>query len=143
MESGYLFAIGAAVTWGLLYAIDQKILYTVDPLPLLFVNAVIGLVVMLPSLFFSNGSIKEVINSGKINITLIVFTVLLGTLANYFIFSGIKSLNASAASIIEISYPFFVVLFSYLLFRSTPNISFFIGGALIFLGSFIIIKFAA
>ncbi|MBU0721939.1 DMT family transporter [Patescibacteria group bacterium] len=69
-------------------------------------------------------------------------SIILGTLANFFIFSGIKRLDASTASIVEISYPFFIVLFSYVLFRSTPNIYFFIGGILVFIGSVIIIKFA-
>ncbi len=58
------------------------------------------------------------------------------------VFSGIKNLNASIVSMIEIVYPFFVVLFSYFIFRSTPNVYFFVGGFLVFVGSMIIIKFA-
>jgi drug/metabolite transporter (DMT)-like permease len=72
---------------------------------------------------------------------LIIFEAVLVVLANFLIFSGIKSLDASTASIIEIAYPFFVVLFSYVIFLSTPNIYFFIGGILVFVGCSIIIKF--
>ena len=142
METGYIYAIGAAITWGLVYAIDQKILSDVPPITLLFTDSIIAAVVMLPFIFFSNGSIKDVLVSGKTNWTLIIISVVLATLASFLIFSGIKNLNASTASIIEIAYPFFVVLFSYILFRSTPNIYFFIGGTLVFIGSIIIIKFA-
>lgn len=139
---GFIYALGAAVTWGIVYAIDQKILAGVSPMTLLFVNSIIATIVILPFLFFSDGSIKNVFASGSKNLSLIIISVILAALANFLIFSSIKSLNASVASMIEIAYPFFVVLFSYIFFRSAPNIYFFIGGALIFIGSIIIIKFS-
>lgn len=142
MESGFIYAIGAAITWGLVYAIDQKILSGITPMTLLFIDSILAVIIMLPFVFFSNGSIKEVFVSSKSNWSLIILSVALATLANFFIFSGIKNLDASTASIIEIAYPFFVVLFSYILFRSTPNIYFFLGGILVFAGCAIIIKFA-
>ena len=142
MEIGFVYAIGAAITWGLVYAIDQKILSSISPMTLLFINSVITAIIMLPFIFFSNGSIKDVFVSGKTSLLLIFISVILVTLANFLILSGVKNLGASTASIIEIAYPFFVVLFSFLLFRSTPNIYFFIGGAFLFVGSVIIIKFA-
>jgi drug/metabolite transporter (DMT)-like permease len=139
---GFIYAIGAAITWGLVYAIDQKILAGVPPLTLLFIDSMIATVVMLPCVFISNGSIKEVLISGRANLLLIILSVILATVANFLIFSGIKNLGSATASIIEIAYPFFVVLFSYIFFRATPNLYFFIGGALIFIGSIIIIRFA-
>jgi drug/metabolite transporter (DMT)-like permease len=142
MEAGFLYAIGAALTWGLVYVIDQKILLDVSPMVLLFINSVIAAAMMLPFIFLSNGSIKEVIVSGKSNWLLIIAAVALATLASFFILTGIKILGASTASMIEITYPFFVVLFSYILFRSTPNVYFFVGGALVFAGSMIIVKLA-
>lgn len=140
--NGFIYAIGAALTWGLVYAIDQKILAGVPPMTLLFIDSVIATIVMLPFVFFSNGSIKAVVTSGRVNLALIILSVVLATLANFLIFSGIKNLGAPTASTIEIAYPFFVVLFTYLFFRTAPNIYFFIGGGLIFIGSIIIIKFA-
>lgn len=142
MEIGYLYAIGAAVGWGLTYALDQKILLSISPFTLLFVNSIITAIIMLPFIFFTNESITNVFISNKTNWLLLLFTIVLATISNYLILSGIKSLNASSVSIIEIAYPFFVVLFSYFLFKSTPSIAFFIGGAFIFVGSIIIIKFA-
>lgn len=139
---GFIYAIGAAIAWGLVYAIDQKILSGISPITLLFINSMIAAVIMLPFVFFSNGSIKDLFNSGKTNLWLVVISIILAILANFLIFSSIKALGASTASIIEIAYPFFVVLFSFILFRSTPNIYFLIGGILIFIGSIIIIKFA-
>ncbi len=142
MDIGFLYAIGAAITWGLVYAIDQKILSGVSPLTLLFIDSILAAIIMLPFVFFDHGSIKNLLSSSKTTWSLIILSIALATLANFLIFSGIKNLDASTASIIEIAYPFFVVLFSYILFRSTPNIYFFIGGTLVFIGSIIIIKFA-
>jgi drug/metabolite transporter (DMT)-like permease len=142
MEIGFLYAIGAAITWGLVYTIDQKILSNISPITLLFVYSIIAAIIMLPFIFFSNGSIKNVLISSKSDWALIILSVVLTTLANLLILSGIKRLDASTASIIEIAYPFFVVLFSYIIFKSTPNIYFFIGGILVFAGCMIIIQFA-
>lgn len=142
MEIGFIYAIGAAITWGLVYAIDQKILSNITPISLLFINSIITAIIMLPFLFFSNNSVKQFLALDRFNLFLVIFEVLLVMLANFLIFSGIKHLDASTASIIEIAYPFFVVLFSYIIFRSTPNIYFFIGGILVFVGCVIIIKLA-
>ncbi len=141
MNSGFIYAVGAAITWGLVYTIDQKVLAGTSPATLLFVDSIITAVVMLPFLFFEHGSIKALFSSGRTNLSLVILSVVLAVLANFLIFSGIKSIGAPYASIIEIVYPFFVVLFSFIFFRSSPNIYFFIGGTLIFIGSAIITYF--
>ena len=142
MNLGFICAVGASIIWGLVYTIDQKVLSNISPINLLFIDSLLTAIIMLPFVFFNNDSIKTVLSSGKSTLLLIVISVLLAGLANFLIFSGIKGLNASNASMIEIAYPFFVVLFSYIFFRSTPNIYFFAGGVLIFIGSIIIIRFA-
>lgn len=140
MKLGFIYAILAAVTWGLVYTIDQKILTKVSPLSLLFTSSLIAVLLTLPVVLFDLGSIKNLINSGKTNLILIFTSVALATLASFFIFSGIKILGASTASIFEIAYPFFVILFSFLFFQTSLNAYFFLGAGLIFLGSLVIIK---
>jgi drug/metabolite transporter (DMT)-like permease len=142
MNIGFIFAIGAAMIWGLAYAIDQKILSNVSPVTLLFVSSLLAAIITLPFVISNSENLKNLTGSGKTILLLIIASGVLATLANFLIFSSIKNLNASLASIIEIAYPFFVVLFSFILFRSSLNIYFFIGGTLIFIGSVIIIKFA-
>ena len=139
---GFIFAISAAVTWGLVYAIDQKILTKVSPLSLLFINSAVTALITLPIVIFDAGSVKSLLNSGRENLWLIFFSIVLAALASFFILSGIKALNASTASIIEIAYPFFVVLFSYLLFGQALTWQFFLGAGFLFVGSVIIIKFS-
>jgi drug/metabolite transporter (DMT)-like permease len=142
MNIGFLYAVGAAVTWGLVYALDQKILAGASPLAYLFINSLLTAIIVLPFLFFDHGSIKAIFSSDHKILWLIIASVILATLANFLIFSGIKILGADTASIIEIAYPFFVVLFSYFFFRAQPNVYFFVGAALVFIGSAVIIKFA-
>jgi drug/metabolite transporter (DMT)-like permease len=142
MNIGFIFAIGAAMIWGLAYAIDQKILSNISPITLLFISSLLAAVITLPFVISNGEHLKNVMSSGKTVLLLIIVSGVLATLANFLIFSSIKNLNASLASIIEIAYPFFVVLFSFIFFRSALNIYFFIGGTLIFIGSMIIIKFA-
>ncbi len=137
-----MYAIGAAITWGLVYAIDQKILYSISPITFVFVESVMAALIVSPFMFFDNDAIRTLFASGRNTVSLIFVSVVLMTLANFLIFSGIKNLDASTASVIEIAYPFFVVLFSFIFFRSAPNVYFFMGGILIFIGSVIIIKFA-
>ncbi len=141
MNIGFLYAIGAAVTWGMVYALDQKILSNQAPLAYLFINSLLTAVILLPFLFFDGGPIKAVLSADRTTIIFIVASVALAAFANFLIFSGIKVLDADMASIIEIAYPFFVVLFSYFMFRETPNAYFWFGSALVFAGAVVIIKF--
>jgi len=140
--TGFIYALAAAVTWGLVYTIDGKILERLSPLALLFVSAAVTLVITFPIVIFDTASVRTVFSVGKANLTLIVVSIVLAVLANFFIYSAIKLLDASTASIFEIAYPFFVVLFTALLYRSVPNLYFLLGAVLIFFGSFVIIKFA-
>ena len=138
---GYIYAILAAVTWGLVYTIDQKILTKISPFSLIFVGSLIVLAISLPIVLLDQRPLRILLNSGKANLALIVLSVVLSTLANFMIFSGIKILGASTASIFEIAYPFFVILFSFLLFKTGLNAYFLFGSVLIFLGSYVIIRF--
>ncbi len=139
MNIGFLYAFGAAIVWGVVYCIDQRVLDVTSPLLLLFIDSLVTALIMLPFLFYERHSLKQVLHSGKINIELMLISILLAGVANFLIFCGIKTLGASSASIIEIMYPFFVVLFSYFFFKATPNVYFVIGAILIFAGSALIV----
>ena len=139
---GLIYSLGAALCWGIVYSIDQKILDHISPVSLAFFSSVVTVIVLLPFMIAHDGEIfKSFFNSGKENISLASITIVLAIAANLLILFGIRSLGASYASVLEIAYPFFVVLFSFIIFRTSPNIYFYIGGILIFIGSFIITKF--
>lgn len=139
-SAGFLYAIAAAVTWGLVYTIDQRILRNASPFTLLFIDALLTVLILLPIVLLQKNSLSPISEISGRTWTFIIAALILATLANFFIFSSIKILGASTASIFEIAYPFFVVVFSYFAFRSVPSVYFLLGAVLIFVGAIIIIK---
>lgn len=142
MNPAYLFPILASMTWGMVYTLDQKILKTTSPVVLLAIDALLTFLIFLPILISQRGELKELALMDRKGFLLIILVTLLTIAADFLILFGVKHLDASIASIIEISYPFFVVLFSFFLFRTSLSIPFFVGAACIFLGTAIIIKFS-
>lgn len=139
--AGIAYALGAAITWGLVYTFDQKILIKASPLTLLFVGSLITAFITFPIVLSNWGSIKPIIfSNSKQILSLIILTQILGTLANFFIFSSIQRLGAPVASIFEIAYPFFVAIFTLVLFGGSLNMYFWIGALLMFLGGVIITR---
>ena len=124
---GLVYAVLAAILWGLVYTIDQKILEKVSPLNLLLFYTAVMIIILPPiQFFFGEQQIKTILNLGKFDIVLILLTCILGLVASWFIFAAISKLGASTASIFEIAYPVFVVLFSYLLFQTSLNAYFYL-----------------
>jgi drug/metabolite transporter (DMT)-like permease len=136
---GFLYAIAAAFIWGLVYTIDQQVLRTASPFALLFIDSLLTAFVLLPFVFARENSLSSLYTMSKWTWFLVLSSLVLAALANLFIFSSIRIVGASTASILEIAYPFFVVIFSFLVFRATPSFYSLIGGLLIFLGAAVII----
>lgn len=135
---GYLYAIAAAISWGLAYSLDQKILDKISPSLLTVINSIFFIIILIPVLLYS----KELKNIGSIDhVTLkyILVTLIFWLAGTIFIYLAIQHLWSSKAAIFEIAYPFFVVIFSMLLFNSTVNIYFIIWALLMFVWSAIII----
>ena len=140
---GVIYAIVAAVMWGVVYAIDQKILVKLSPLTLLIVSSVVTLVVCIPlALWFEPHSLKTLMSSGRNTQWLLLIATLLVIVANYFILFSVKEIGAPMATILEISYPFFVVLFVALFFGAKVSLPFWIGALLMFAGAATIIKYS-
>lgn len=141
MNIGFIYAFGTAIIWGLTYTIEQKMLTVLSPTMILFANSVIASLIMLPFIFFGDSSVKAFVIYSKANFVIVALSIILPIIANILLLTSIKSLGASTASIIEIAYPFFVVIFSLIFFKVAPSFSFYIGGLLIFAGASIIAYF--
>jgi drug/metabolite transporter (DMT)-like permease len=136
----YLAALGAAVMWGLHYPLIGHALKHVS-LPSVLVISVLPLFVLGP--FFVRpvlADLQTLMGLGwgvRALILAIALTSLGGTVLLYLAIGG---KNATLAAVIEISYPVFVALFAWLLFREVHiNASVLAGGALVFAGVAIII----
>jgi drug/metabolite transporter (DMT)-like permease len=137
---GILYSLGAALTWGLVYAFDERILTDLSPVTLLFIDAILTLVILIPVFLLHDHHGRELVNIPKRDWIFIIASLSLAVLANFFIYSGIKMLGADTASMIEIAYPLFVALFCFIIFRDflTPWVA--AGGLLMVVGAMMIIK---
>ena len=134
----FILALGAAIFWGLGYAFTEKLMK--DGLnPYLLLTGLVAAQVIAYPLFFYFGSADfksqmDLFKNPKM-IMVMMAAMAFFILGNAFIFNSIQMKNASLSNIIEISYPIFVVLFSWLIFKENHiNIHTVIGGALIFSG---------
>lgn len=137
----YLTAVGAALVWGIHYPlIDNALEKKLSVMSVLLLTA---LPIILVAPWFHNTLITDYRTlsdlrwEDKIAILALALT---SFSASVLLFVSIDSKNATLASLIEISYPMFVALFAYLLFREvhlSPSVL--AGSLLVFLGVGIII----
>ncbi|MFN2309833.1 MAG: EamA family transporter [Gammaproteobacteria bacterium] len=136
----YIAALGAALVWGLHYPLIAHALKHVS-IPSVLVLSVLPLFVLAP--FFYRPvvadlhAVMDLSWGARALILAISLTSLTGTV---FMYLAIGGKNATLAAMIEISYPAFVALFAWLLFREVQiSPSVLAGGALVFAGVTIII----
>ena len=136
----YIAALGAALVWGVHYPLVGFALQRISLFGVLVLTTV-PLLLMIP--FFSGQlhtdiqTFRSLPLSGQVMISVPGFTSLAGAA---FVYLAISSKNATLASLIEISYPVFVALFSYLFFRHAHlNSSAVLGGLMVIAGAGLII----
>lgn len=138
---GLLLALGASAVWGLAYTVDQRTLVNVSPAMLLFLNGLVTLIMTAP-IFLTSKTLRDLSSLDQTSAHLLLLSIVATICANFLILWSIKVLGASTAAILEISYPMFVFLFSYILLGTELNLYFWIGSLMIFAGSFTIIRFS-
>lgn len=131
----YIAALGAAIMWGIHYPLIGHALKHIS-LPSVLVISVLPLFVLGP--FFVRPVLADLQTLMGLDwgiralILAVSLTSLMGTV---FLYLAIGGKSATLAAVIEISYPVFVALFTWLLFREAHiNASVVIGGALVFAG---------
>ena len=136
----YIAALGAALSWGVHYPLVGFALQRISLFGVLMLTS-IPILLLVP--FFSGQLTTDVQNFRGLSlaeqamISAIGLTSLAGAAC---VFLAIGSKNATLASLIEISYPVFVALFSYLMFRHVHlNASAALGGLLVMVGTGLII----
>ncbi len=130
----------AAMLWGFVYAVDGKLLKTITPTTIILFNGIISIIFCF-FVFWSKGfdSSKFFGEDASLKIISITFvTHILTILASFLALSAIVKIGASTAAIIELSYPFFVIVFSWLLFGQTITKEVLFGGLLMFAGCLLI-----
>lgn len=140
-QIGLLVAIGASLTWGLVYVFDQKILTELSPVTLLFAQALLTVFVLAPFVYLQGDAVESIRNVSKTTGVFLLGTLVLTVLANMLILYSIQYLGAATASMLEITYPLFVVFFALLFFGTLPSVYVLIGGILILIGAMLVAYF--
>ncbi|MBL1146804.1 MAG: EamA family transporter [Pseudomonadota bacterium] len=134
----FIYALSAAVMWGLGYVISEKLL-RIGMTPAFMM--VISNIVMLPFLIgmtaymdAGKGQLQLFLSSKEmIALTLFMGALIIG--GNLLILTSIQEKNATLASLIEITYPIFTCLFAWIFLKETQvNWAQAAGGVLIFSG---------
>jgi drug/metabolite transporter (DMT)-like permease len=136
----YVPAIAAAVVWGLHYPLIEHALRRVSlPTVVLLTALPMALVALaFPARLAADWRTLMALPVGeRLLIVLIALTSLAGTVLLYL---AVRGRNATLASLIEISYPAFVAVFAWLLFREWQlNAGVLFGALLVFAGCTLII----
>lgn len=140
----FAYALLAAVLWGFDYAIAERVFKHISPLSFLAIQlTVCGLVLLLVAL--ATGTLQKdasVLLASRRTMALLALNIVLFGVAVVLICTAIQAKNATLSGLIEMSYPIFVALASWLVFRENQiSLSVVIGGALIFAGAFVIYYF--
>jgi len=137
-----LYAIAASLCWGMSYAACGPLLKKgLNPLVLLLGYSFFGLL----------GAVLTLASTGKISLALkssidrpdllwFLFSVSVSALGAYLTYAAMGARNPTLVSLIEISYPLFVVIFTWVFFRESQlNPVTLCGGVLVLAGVAVII----
>lgn len=138
----YATALAAAAVWGIHYPLIDFALRRISPFSVLLLT-VLGVLAIAPwfapELTQDVATLKRLPWRERLPIAAIAITSVVGSLL---LFVAIGAKNATLASLIEISYPVFVALFAYLLFREWHlNAGVVVGAVLVFTGVALIARF--
>jgi len=133
-----IYAIAASLCWGMSYAASGPILKKgFSPLVFFFGYTLFGLIGASAALL-SSGKLSSALRLeglGKVEYGWFFFSVAGSALGAYLTYAAMSAKNPTIASLIEISYPLFVVLFAWVFFREMQLSSMtLIGGGLVLAG---------
>ena len=139
-----IFSILAAVVWGFDYLFAEKVLKNISVLSFMSLQLFFAFIISFLVLMLSGTFKKDLVAMGSSRqlAAYLVAGVIAFTAGNFLILTSINAKNATLAGMIEISYPLFIALFAYLLFKENQiNLGTLVGALLIFSGVFVIYFF--
>lgn len=139
-----IYALGASLLWGLTYVLNEQVYKKVSFETSIFLTTLCTAAAMLLLAIYKNSIVQDlrnILSTPKLAF-LVLASVLVFILAEICIALSITSKNATLAGLVEISYPVFIALFAFILFKeNTINTTTLIGASLIFAGVFTIYHF--
>ena len=122
----FLYAVAAAVLWGLNYTLTERLLKSLSTATVLLAAALGGLVVSVTMGLVGGGFRRDLalLASGGREAWWLAASVAVYLTANLCILASVRGSNATLAAVVETTYPLFTVVFAWLLFRemqATPG----------------------
>lgn len=136
----YVAALGAAITWGIYYPLVDMALKRISLYSVILLSMIPVLLVMPIFIHTLDKDIQSWKNLPTSEQWIIACLGLIGLVGEVLVYIAISGKNATLASMIEMTYPVFVVLFAYVFYRHmhvTPSV--FVGGLMILIGAGLII----
>lgn len=140
----WMYALLAAVLWGVVYAISGRLLGVLSPVGLYILTALPAVTVALLTPHNTVAQARRFLEAGPAFAGWAALHLLCGIIATLSLYKAIQGSNPTYVSLIEITYPVFVALFAFLLFREqhlTPGVL--AGAALVLAGVSLIILASA
>ena len=136
----YLAALGAAVTWGVYYPLVDMALKRISLFSVILLS-MIPVFLALPFFLKTVGDDIETVKALPASEQWVIISLgLIGLFGEVMVYLAITGKNATLASLIEMTYPIFVVLFAYVFYRQMHvTASVFVGGLMVLVGAGIII----
>ena len=147
VEKWMVYALAAAILWGASYAASGPILRAgMPPLIFYFCYSVVALITAIFG-FLMSGAKTSLLSHLKelpaAHAGWFLFSLIAASLGAWMTYQAVGAKNASLASMIEISYPLFVVLFTWLFFQEFQlNLMTFLGAFFVIFGVMLILKYA-
>lgn len=136
----YIAALGAAITWGIYYPLVDMALKRISVYSIILLS-MIPVLLVLPIFLKTVSDDIETVRTLPVSEQWVILSLgLIGLFGEVMVYLAISEKNATLTSLIEMTYPIFVVLFAYLFYRQMHvTTSVFIGGMMILIGSGLII----
>lgn len=138
------YALLAALLWGFDYAFAERVFKHVSILSFLAIQLTIGGLVLLGIALATGAFSRDMptLFASRQTLTFLILGVIAFAVANVLICTAIQTKNATLSGLIEISYPIFIALISWVGFREHQlSAATAAGGVLIFAGVFVIYYF--
>lgn len=136
----YVAALGAAITWGIYYPLVDMALKRISLFSVILLSMIPVFLALPLFLRTVNQDIETVRSLPASEQWVIASLGLIGLFGEVMVYLAITGKNATLASLIEMTYPLFVVIFAYVFYRQLHvTTSVFIGGLMILVGAGLII----
>lgn len=147
-EKWIIYGLVASILWGSSYAASGPILRSkMAPLVFYFCYSFVGMLVAAVVLVAGGKGVllvSQVRELERRDACWFLFSLVSASVGAWMTYQAVGAKNASLASMIEISYPLFVMIFTWIFFREMElNTMTFMGGCFVILGVLLIMKNSA